>query len=80
MEFRPDGPTLIRIERGLVNVPHVGFVETDTKTGVEGTGCIAVDPELSDVLRQEWLDFLEANKSAQKNGYLFSDKADGSVA
>ncbi len=80
VEFRPDRPTLIRIERGLLNVPHIGFVETDTKTGVEGTGSIVVDPELSDVLRQEWLDFLEVNKSAHKNGYLFSDKADGSVA
>jgi integrase len=75
--FQGKGAPAIQIERGLIAVPKKGLVETDTKTGVEGSARISIDRELTEVLREAWVDFLAAHDAKPINGYLFSDDPDG---
>ena len=75
--FSGKGAPAIQIDRGLTYVPKIGLVMTNTKTGVTGTARISIDAELTDVLREAWVDFYAANEAVIRNGYIFSDDVDG---
>ena len=75
--FEGRGAPAIQIERGIVKVPGRGAVETNTKTGVDGSGLISIDDELCEVLQEAWVEFLKKNGGVPKDGYLFSQDEDG---
>ena len=67
----------IKIDKGIVAIPRLGRVETDTKTGVEGSADLHLDKELLTRLHELNLEGMARNDYQLNWGYIFSDHPTG---
>lgn len=71
----------VRVERGLVHIPKLGLVQTDTKTGVDAAVTFSLDSELAEALENHHQNCLslaaEADGTLSSSGYIFSSDVEG---